>query len=546
MYASIHCNQPQSLQTKMTHTSARTTRIHPLPPLVANQIAAGEVIERPASVVKELLENALDAGANQIRIEIGHGGLNLIGIHDNGAGIFADDLPLAIAAHATSKIHLLDDLDHLTSMGFRGEALASIASVSKLTIRSKPPTQTHGMSLTVTEEGLSLSPVARQTGTSIEVRDLFYNAPVRRRFLKSEKNEWLAIEALIKRFALSAPHITLTVNHNDKHRFTFPAALCEKTHLLRIKKCFGSAFVEASIPIKTQHESIYLSGYITSPSLARSQNDRLWIYLNQRMVKDKLLYHAIKQAYEDLIPPGRFPACMLYLNMPPAIVDINVHPTKHEVRFHNPRMIHDFIISSLKKILHADEHTRLLAQANNAIPRHIPKPIFTSREWIPLHPQFILLKNHTSTLLIDFIQLKQHYLTTKLTALPKPLPQRSLLVRTDIPINHLQYQWFTTLQSKCALLGLCYTLTPNTLSLKTIPIDLPQLDIQSFFHAIKPINYTLDAMLHLMLLHQTIDATQIDAEEKATLLTFFDTLPHQTTMSVTLDFETCRELLRGK
>ncbi len=330
-------------------------RIHQLPPAIANQIAAGEVIERPASVVKELLENSLDAGADAITIEIGYGGLNQIKISDNGHGIIADDLPLAVAAHATSKITTLDDLYAISSMGFRGEALASIASVAKVTISSKPAHQEHAMMLQVYNGQHTLSPCARTTGTTIDVVDLFFNAPVRKRFLKNEKLEFQAIELVIKRFALSAPHINLTVKHNNKLVFSLPAALHEHAKQERMAKMFGSAFVKDAIYLDVELGVMRLYGWISGPNYQRSQNDRQWVYINQRMIKDKLINHALKQAYDGRLYPGRFPACLLYFTINTTEVDVNVHPTKHEVRFQQPRLVHDFFTSQLSAVLQSIE-----------------------------------------------------------------------------------------------------------------------------------------------------------------------------------------------
>ncbi|MDP3705675.1 MAG: DNA mismatch repair endonuclease MutL [Legionellaceae bacterium] len=327
------------------------TRIHQLPAFIANQIAAGEVIERPASVVKELLENALDAGSDVISIEIGCGGLNQIKISDNGSGIVADDLPLAIAAHATSKIQNLDDLYGITSMGFRGEALASIASVSRLTLSSRPSSQTHAMMLQINETGVIISPCARNQGTTVDVHDLFINAPVRKKFLKTERAEFQAIEAVVKRFALSVPAIALTLKHNGKQTLALPAVTCEPSRVLRIKKLLGKDFIDEAIYFDVEQAGIHLQGWVSHPMYQRSQRDKQWIYLNRRMIKDKLLHHAILQAYQHILHPGRFPACLLYLSMPVSDVDVNVHPTKHEVRFQDPRTVHDFVISSITHAL---------------------------------------------------------------------------------------------------------------------------------------------------------------------------------------------------
>lgn len=348
------CDQSSKLLAKDSETMTEA-RIHQLPAFIANQIAAGEVIERPASVVKELLENALDAGADVISIEIGFGGLNQIKISDNGVGIVAADLPLAVAAHATSKIQNLNDLYSITSMGFRGEALASIASVSRLTLSSKPALQAHAMMLQINETGVCVSPCARNQGTTVDVQDLFINAPVRKKFLKTERTEFQAIEAVVKRFALSAPAIALTLKHNGKQTLALPAVTCEQSRMLRIKKLLGKGFIDEAVYLDVEHADIRLYGWISRSMYQRSQRDKQWVYLNRRMIKDKLLHHAILQAYQHILHPGRFPACLLYLNMPVSEVDVNVHPTKHEVRFQDPRKVHDFIISSITHVLEREQ-----------------------------------------------------------------------------------------------------------------------------------------------------------------------------------------------
>lgn len=348
-------------------------RIQHLSPQVANQIAAGEVIERPASVVKELLENALDAGAKHIHVEIGFGGLNLIRVSDNGIGIVADDLVLAIAPHATSKIKQLDDLSHIDSMGFRGEALASIASISRFTLSSKPSHQDNAMRLQSDEQGCRQSPCARSQGTTIEVLDLFYNTPVRKKFLKGERIEFQAIETVVKRFALGAPQVALSLKHNGKEVFVLPAANDPHNERLRIQKVFGKSFMDEAIEIDTHYGHLHLRGWLSSPVYQRSQRDRQWTYLNRRMIQDKLLYHAIQQAYQTVLHPGRYATCLLYLTLPVDSVDVNVHPTKHEVRFQSPRMVHDFVVSVLTEKLDAYTQNSLVAASKtNAIDSLMP------------------------------------------------------------------------------------------------------------------------------------------------------------------------------
>ncbi|HBI21084.1 MAG TPA: DNA mismatch repair endonuclease MutL, partial [Legionella sp.] len=426
-------------------------RIQRLSALVSNQIAAGEVIERPASVVKELLENALDASADVISVEIGFGGLNQIKVSDNGTGIVADDLPLAVALHATSKISQLNDLYAIRSMGFRGEALASIASVSRLSVSSKPEHQAHAMMLQIDGIAVHCVPCARSRGTTVDVRDLFYNAPVRKKFLKSEQREYQAIEAVVKRFALSAPAVALSLIHNDKSMFALPAAPCEKTRLLRIRKLLGKAFTDDAIHLDVERAGMRLQGWVSGPDYQRSQNDKQWIYINQRMVKDKLLNHAMKQAYDGVLHPGRHPVCVLYLTIPAGEVDVNVHPTKHEVRFQQPRLVHDFMTSQMVCALAsckpvAIETPTYPLEIRESHPIYTrPTPFSREREKVPAGqmrvlsdgPSYpLLVLNHAFAVvtidglhyLLDIERLQQHHLSQQLDAQTYPLASRPLLL----------------------------------------------------------------------------------------------------------------------
>ncbi len=335
-------------------------RIYPLPPSLINQMAAGEVIERPASVVKELLENALDAKAQHINIQIEASGVQLIEISDDGIGIHPDDLPLAVMAHTTSKIRTLDDLFSIHSLGFRGEALASIASVSRLSILSRQLSNNEGYVLTFDEvkQETQLTPQARTQGTTISVRDLFFNTPVRRQFLASEKTEWLQIENMVKRLALSRFDVAFHLKHKNNTIFHLPR-LSDTSSLTsinaRIKKIFGSAFIDQSYFFEAERENMYLKGWLGSPTFMRSQNDYQYFYLNGRLIRDKVINHAIRMAYENHLYPGRQPVFLLYLELPPEQVDVNVHPTKHEVRFREQRQVHDFIYYQLSQRLNQSQ-----------------------------------------------------------------------------------------------------------------------------------------------------------------------------------------------
>lgn len=327
-------------------------RILALSPMLANQIAAGEVIERPASAVKELIENSIDAGATKVDIEIEQGGSRLILVKDNGSGIHRDDLALALNRHATSKIHSLDDLEQIATLGFRGEALASIGSVSRLTLTSAVEQATGWQVKTEgTETAPVLSPAAHPQGTTIEIRDLFFNTPARRKFLRSEKTEFEHIDEVIKRVALSHCEISFTLKHNQRLIRQYRTATTEVEREQRVASLCGLSFIESAIRIETELTGLKLTGWVASPTFSRSQADLQFFYVNGRMVRDKLVSHAVKQAYHDVLYQNRYPAYVLFLEISPQQVDVNVHPTKYEVRFREGRLIHDFISRSLQDVL---------------------------------------------------------------------------------------------------------------------------------------------------------------------------------------------------
>ncbi|WP_432745581.1 DNA mismatch repair endonuclease MutL [Methylobacter sp. G7] len=328
-------------------------RIHSLPTQLINQIAAGEVVERPSSVVKELVENCFDAGASQVVIEIEQGGSRLIKIRDNGCGIVKEDLPLALSRHATSKISSLKDLEQVVSMGFRGEALPSISSVSRLTLISRISDDDCAWRVNAdgTEQDFNPQPDPHPQGTTIEVRDLFYNTPARRKFLKTEKTEFAHIETLIKRMALSRFDIGFSLSHNQKEILTLKPAATDSEQQQRIAGICGSAFIENSVTIDFAASGLQLTGWVGLPTFSRSQQDMQFFYVNGRLVRDKLVSHAVKQAYQDVLFHGRHPVFVLYLTLDPTLVDVNAHPAKLEVRFREGRLVHDFLFSALHRSL---------------------------------------------------------------------------------------------------------------------------------------------------------------------------------------------------
>ncbi|KAF1715149.1 DNA mismatch repair endonuclease MutL [Pseudoxanthomonas sangjuensis] len=329
--------------------------IRPLPDLLINQIAAGEVVERPASVVKELVENALDAGAKRIDIDLEEGGIRLIRIRDDGGGIPADELPLAVSRHATSKIASLDDLEAVATPGFRGEALPSIASVSRFRIASRRPGDAHGAALSV-EGGKfgEVAPKQQPPGTTVEVRELFYNVPARRKFLRAERTELGHIEEWLRSLALARPDVELRVTHNGKPSRRYKSGAngdAARESSARLGETLGEDFAAQSLRIDHAGAGLRLHGWIAQPSYSRASADQQYLYVNGRSVRDRNIAHAVKLAYQDVLYHGRQPAYVLFLEIDPSRVDVNVHPAKHEVRFRDSRLVHDFVYRTLQEAL---------------------------------------------------------------------------------------------------------------------------------------------------------------------------------------------------
>ena len=330
-----------------------SSRIALLNPRLANQIAAGEVVERPSSVIKELLENSVDAGATRVDVDTEQGGIKLLQVRDDGAGIAKEDLTLALARHATSKIRELEDLEAVMSFGFRGEALASISSVSRLTLTSR--TQHTLEAWQVEAEGrdmqANITPAAHPVGTTVQVRDLFFNTPARRKFLRAEKTEFDHVQEAVKRQALARFDVAFHLRHNGKTVLSLPVARDAAGQARRVALVCGSSFLEQALPIDIERNGLKLWGWVGLPTFSRSQADLQYFYVNGRCVKDKLVAHAVRQAYRDVLFNGRHPAFVLFLDVDPTTVDVNVHPTKHEVRFRDSRNVHDFLYGSLYRAL---------------------------------------------------------------------------------------------------------------------------------------------------------------------------------------------------
>ena len=385
-------------------------RIHTLHPALANQIAAGEVIERPASVVKELLENSIDAGASELIIRVEQGGSTLIEIIDNGRGVHPDDLALAVTRHATSKIQTADDLQAIVSLGFRGEALASIAAVSRLTLSSSQNEEGVGYQVEVNGtafEHQHIQPVATQKGTHIRVQDLFFNIPARRKFLKKQGTEFGHIEEIVRRLALIHFDIRFVLEHNNTIRLNLPLADSGELRFQRVQQLLGRQFTENAYWIDADSINMRLSGWLGHPSDARSQADMQYVYVNGRIIRDKTISHALRMAYDGILHGHQHAAYLLFLEVDPENIDVNVHPTKHEIRFLNQREVHEFVRHYAKATLSQFQTaTADLAQAmkvNEDAPSTLtPQP--RHQEQFSLHRPTTspITAEHASELLTDF------------------------------------------------------------------------------------------------------------------------------------------------
>ena len=329
-------------------------RIRLLPPQLVDQIAAGEVVERPASVVKELVENSLDAGATRIELETSGGGLRQCLVRDDGRGISQAELPLALARHATSKIASLDDLERVATLGFRGEALPSMASVSRLSIVSRADGERTGWRIDAEGGRLSeVSPAAHPRGTTVTVRDLFYNTPARRRFMRTERTELGHVERVASRLALSRFDTAFRLSEDGRVRLDLRAASTDGERLARVAAVCGEAFASQSLELAHSASGLTLTGWLGLPTFSRSQPDLQYFFVNGRIIRDRLVTHALRQGYADVLFHGRHPAYVLYLEMDPSLVDVNAHPTKHEVRFRDSRSVHGFLFQTVERVLSA-------------------------------------------------------------------------------------------------------------------------------------------------------------------------------------------------
>lgn len=515
-------------------------RIQQLPADLINQIAAGEVIERPASVVKEIVENAIDAGADRIDIEIEEAGSKLIRVRDNGCGIDKDDLALAFATHATSKIRTFADLEEVRTLGFRGEALPSIASVSKTTLISRTADADHAWKI-APYRGMDIHPAAHPQGSTLEIRDLFYNTPARKKFLKSERTERQHIVQLLERIALSKNHLQISLSQQGKTLFTYGGNTAQE----RIQSVMGEEMLEQAVHVDAQNGTMRLSGWVGLPTYSHTQTDKQHFFINGRMIRDKVVVHAVKQAYQDVLYHGRHPIFVLFLEIDPTLVDVNAHPAKHEVRFREARLTHDFIYSTLNHALRgvrpvkpASEHpgfstarppaapastrtpppTLPLRSASPRAPsRHAlnesqhyyqwtqqsqntPPPLATLPESAPaqtpetehplgyaigqVHGIFVLAENHHGLVIVDMHaaheRILYEQLKTRLSGQDRAQSQR-LLVSASLPVTPAQLDILDEHGSWLHNLGFDWQTDDHQLTLTAVPNLLKRGDCTQLF-----------------------------------------------------------------
>lgn len=520
-------------------TEIEHSRVRRLSPTLANQIAAGEVVERPASVIKELLENSIDAGARRLDIDIEQGGISLIKVRDDGCGIRGDDLVLALSRHATSKVATLDDLETVDSLGFRGEALPSVASVARVEICSRTVVEDVAWKLTVegSEVRSEAVPASHPTGTTVTVRDLFFNTPARRKFLRTEKTELRHIEDVIKRVALSRFDLEVRFTHNARTVWILPSTSSEGANLRRLSKLCGSVFCDHALQVEFDSDEMRLSGWLGMPGYGRRQTDLQYFFLNGRMVRDRVVTHAIRQAYENDLPPGTHPAFILYLQMDPAGVDVNVHPAKHEVRFRDSRSIHDFLFRTANRALSEHRHPELGVEdavpTSAAVAAYHPMASTAStiaeqsavyRQFGQTHRNagemqrlqnpgrlgtpvsvvggvFLITEHEQSLIVIDMLKARTYiaYVCLRREHTEGKVRSRPLL----LPSHHTVSETHATLFEEGARLkslGLdIRRVGPHTVSLRDIPLALEQADASSVIGAaiecLSPPNKDVDALL---------------------------------------------------
>jgi len=539
-------------------------RIHALPLHLANQIAAGEVVERPASVLKELLENSIDAGATHIDIHIEGAGSKLIKVTDNGSGIHPDDLSLALSRHATSKLYSSDQLSQIASLGFRGEALPSIASVSQLTLTSHA--ENTDLAWQIKGENNQVTPTSHPKGTSIEVRDLFFNLPARRHFLRSNKTEQHHLLTTLYRLALSQFNIEFNCTFSGANPLRLPVATTSQQQQQRIAKLCGRPFSNNTIFIDQHYDDIHLSGWIGNINAHRAQTDVQYFFINGRVIRDRVISHAVKQAYNDIIPAGRQSAYVLYLNLPLDRVDINVHPTKHEVRFRDARLIHGLIHRAITEALNPENEvaivnasSRSIAEQTNLYQIDLAQKTSLNKSYqqtVPpnsnniialLHQKYVIVQADPDPLLINLQAAEYQYKTQQLqqAITNGTLRSRPILVpiklTVDLGLLPLANQFSDTLNK----LGIQLENSHHALLIKTVPTLLAQADIKQLIidllHALKNNKTDITQLIIILNNHfPRIKITSIDHAKQ--LLTQFDNGEITPSCCLTLDQQTLTSL----
>lgn len=497
----------------MSAVTNNKPQIRRLPKQLANQIAAGEVVERPASIVKELLENSVDAGATRIDVEIEKGGARSILIRDNGIGIPGDQLALAVSRHATSKISSLDDLEHLYSMGFRGEALASIGSVSRMQLTSRyedgeAAWQLVCDNLSEDREG-ELSIASHPQGTSVYVTNLFYNAPARRKFLRSERTEYQHIEEVVRRLALSHFDIQFSLTHNGRQVFNLPVVKDSEGKLRRLQRLCGKPFTDTALSIEFEHNGLKLSGWLAPPEQARPQADLQYFFVNNRVIRDRVISHAIRQAYADRIYPGRYPAYVLNLEMLPEQVDVNVHPTKHEVRFRENRLVHDFLFRCLSQALEntlpgTHESSPVNEPYYKPAEGNVPYPVsatetnrvaeagletgYADSEYeavSELYGKYMLVQDKQSFYLLGINKALQTLYRTKLQQAELPLRSLPMLFPLSVQVSQPHAQWVEQNADKLVQWGMEITrISEQDIMLRSLPTLFPDVNCKALVQAV--------------------------------------------------------------
>ncbi len=538
--------------------------IKPLPPEVFNQIAAGEVVERPASIVKELIENSVDANASIIEVDIENGGIDFIRIKDDGKGICKKELALALMPHATSKIASIDDLQTISSFGFRGEALASISSVCLFSITSKPKTESYAYSIHNHQGVISEpEPKAHPNGTTIECRSLFYNVPVRRKFFKQPKTEFLHTETVVKRLAMANEQVTFILKHNSRVVLHLKASRDKSAVSVRLAQVFGKSFVKQSLPVAKSSNGMSLLGWVSSPTFLRGQSDLQYMYVNQRIVRDKLINQVIRKVYESLLYPGKVPSYLLYFTILPQEVDVNVHPAKYEVRFEKPKDVHDFIYSALQDALSAYQEEELgevsslthsaceetsvrEACANDGITmtEQVSMSNYSS-SLIPLGHALALLIEGDKTHLFDVKAMYGQWLKQCLLKRIRleEIVSRVVLVPLTVEIERElieQYPFDIASQLGFEL----SVLMENKLVVRRLPALLTHLDIHE---SVKALAFArdIDEALDVLMKHQSLALTDLSDEEKRLLAAFVCSQTSSSTNHRILSEKDLAEVLGG-